>query len=121
SSLRMKLNDAAETALTLPAAVDVQREDLLQLRVISNAIPPPTFQWRKNGVNISGATNDLLKLAAIQLSDSGSYSVIIANGAGSETLGGLFVRAAASSLAMTDRLGDSPLSTEEKFSIRTTN
>jgi trimeric autotransporter adhesin len=36
-----------------------------------------TYQWRKNGVNIPGATSDSLSLSNIASSNAGSYDVII--------------------------------------------
>ncbi len=36
-----------------------------------------TYQWRKNGVNIPGATNTTLNFSNIQLSDNGNYDVVI--------------------------------------------
>jgi hypothetical protein len=42
-----------------------------------------TYQWRKNGVNISGATSDSYTISNVQASDVGAYNVIITNAAGS--------------------------------------
>ena len=42
-----------------------------------------TFQWRKNGVNISGATADSLFIASASLADDAVYSVAISNACGS--------------------------------------
>jgi hypothetical protein len=46
---------------------------------------PLTFQWRKNGTVISGATNASLVLSGATPADAGSYSVVISNAAGSTT------------------------------------
>ncbi len=43
------------------------------------------IQWRKNGVNISGATNGLLEIANARPGDSGNYSVVIGSGSGAIT------------------------------------
>jgi hypothetical protein len=45
--------------------------------------PAPTFQWRKNGVNIAGATNATLTLNAVTLLDGATYSVVATNSVGS--------------------------------------
>ncbi|HWA09944.1 MAG TPA: immunoglobulin domain-containing protein [Opitutaceae bacterium] len=45
----------------------------------------PTYQWRKNGAAISGATSPTLTLIGLQGSDAGSYDVVITNAAGSVT------------------------------------
>lgn len=51
--------------------------------VAANGAPPLTYQWKKNGVEIAGATTDTLALSNVQLSDAGIYSVIVSNSAGS--------------------------------------
>ncbi|HOC55404.1 MAG TPA: immunoglobulin domain-containing protein [Verrucomicrobiota bacterium] len=43
------------------------------------------YQWRKNGVNISGATSATLTLSNVQLSDAAFYRVVVSNAAGSVT------------------------------------
>jgi len=55
------------------------------LSVAAYGLPDPTFQWRKNGTNISGATNTTLIIASTTLADNAAYSVVIANSAGSVT------------------------------------
>ncbi|MDQ6630777.1 MAG: PA14 domain-containing protein [Verrucomicrobiota bacterium] len=43
----------------------------------------PQYQWRKNGVNISGATNRTLDIPNFQVANAGLYSVTISNSLGS--------------------------------------
>ena len=38
-----------------------------------------TYQWKKNGVDIAGATSDTLELTDARLTDAGLYSVIVSN------------------------------------------
>jgi pectin methylesterase-like acyl-CoA thioesterase len=45
-------------------------------------LPEPTYQWRKNGTNIVGATNTTLIISAAKLADNASYSVLVSNSAG---------------------------------------
>lgn len=47
--------------------------------------PPYTYQWLFNGSVIPGETNAILNLYNVKLSDSGYYSVIVGNSAGSIT------------------------------------
>jgi hypothetical protein len=42
-----------------------------------------TYQWRRNGLNLSGATNATLTLTNSTLREAGQYSVAVANFAGS--------------------------------------
>ena len=44
--------------------------------------PPPSYQWRKNGATIAGATNSLLTIPSVKLVDNGTYSVIVSNSVG---------------------------------------
>ncbi len=55
------------------------------LSVTATGTPAPTFQWRKNAANISGATSATLNLANISGADEGSYTVVVTNVAGSVT------------------------------------
>ena len=44
--------------------------------------PPIAMQWQHNGVDIAGATTETLTLANLQVSDSGSYTLVAANALG---------------------------------------
>src|ERR1039457_4053095 len=44
-----------------------------------------SYQWMKNGVNISGATSSSYTISPVQASDAGSYSVLVFNGGVSVT------------------------------------
>jgi hypothetical protein len=57
----------------------------LSVQVASN--PPPSYQWRKDGVDIDGATASTLELSNVQLSDAGDYDVVVSNEEGSVTSG----------------------------------
>ncbi|MDB6092826.1 MAG: hypothetical protein JWM32_388 [Verrucomicrobia bacterium] len=45
--------------------------------------PAPTIQWKKDGVNIAGATSPTLTVANVQAGDGGMYTAVAANSAGS--------------------------------------
>lgn len=44
--------------------------------------PNPTFQWRKNGASLAGATNATFAIASAKLADNAAYSVVVSNSAG---------------------------------------
>ena len=44
-----------------------------------------TYQWMKNGINISGATGTSYTISPVTNSDAGTYEVVISNGGGSVT------------------------------------
>jgi len=51
----------------------------------ADGAPPPSYQWRKNNVNISGATLANYTILSVQTSDSGRYSVVVSNSRGKDT------------------------------------
>ena len=53
------------------------------LTASADGSPAPTFQWRKNGNPIAGATAAILVLSAATLSDAAKYTVVATNSAGS--------------------------------------
>ncbi|HWN95465.1 MAG TPA: immunoglobulin domain-containing protein [Methylomirabilota bacterium] len=53
--------------------------------VIATGAPPISYQWRKNAVNIKGATNSTLTLTNVRSSDTATYTVVISNPGGSVT------------------------------------
>ncbi|MFM1768571.1 MAG: hypothetical protein RJA22_1100 [Verrucomicrobiota bacterium] len=46
---------------------------------------PLTYQWRKGGSPISGATNNFLSLPGVTVADSGNYTVVAVNSDGTAT------------------------------------
>jgi hypothetical protein len=51
----------------------------------ASGAPAPTYQWRKNAVNISGATSSTYSIAAAAPADAGSYDCVAINTCGSAT------------------------------------
>jgi hypothetical protein len=70
----------------------------LSVTVVGN--PDPTLQWRKNEMNIAGATNPSYLLPHAQISDSGIYSVVASNG-------GLPTESAPATIIVSDTVGGS--------------
>jgi fibronectin type 3 domain-containing protein len=52
----------------------------LDLSVIATGTPECTYQWKKNGTDITGATLASYKITPASLADSGSYLVVVTNG-----------------------------------------
>lgn len=46
---------------------------------------PMSYQWKKNGVDVPGATTDTLNFAKLQASDAGRYTLVVQNSIGSVT------------------------------------
>jgi hypothetical protein len=57
--------------------------DDVSLTITASGSAPFTYQWRKDGVPISGATTATLTLTAIQANAAGQYDVVVTNAAGS--------------------------------------
>jgi pectin methylesterase-like acyl-CoA thioesterase len=51
--------------------------------VSATGLPSPSYQWRKNGVNISNATNATYSIVSSLPTDSGTYTVLVTTPAGS--------------------------------------
>ena len=53
--------------------------------VSASGTPPLSYQWRKNTVNIAGATTSSLSLASVTATNAGSYQAVVTNTAGTAT------------------------------------
>jgi hypothetical protein len=53
------------------------------LSVTASGTAPLTYQWRKDGTAIPGATEATYQVASARLADAGNYTVLITNGCGS--------------------------------------
>ncbi|HUG09900.1 MAG TPA: choice-of-anchor tandem repeat GloVer-containing protein [Opitutaceae bacterium] len=82
----------AALTVTAPPAITVQPVsataspgESLTFTVAAAGSGPLSYQWRKNGTPISGATSATLILANIQTGDAGGYDVVVSNAYGSIT------------------------------------
>jgi Immunoglobulin I-set domain/Immunoglobulin domain/Putative binding domain, N-terminal len=80
----------------LPAS-PVEVGGTLTLTATVTGDPAPSFQWKRNGValanggRISGAASATLTITTLEIGDSGSYSVVASNAAGSATSNSLAI------------------------------
>ncbi len=75
----------APAITTQPLSQTVTTGANVNLTVVASGSAPLSYQWKKNGTNISGATSSTLGLNNVQSADAGSYTVVVANSAGSAT------------------------------------
>lgn len=68
-----------------PAALSFNPGQQARLDVTATGTPPLTYQWRKDGTNISGATNATYLINSVAATDAGSYSVVVTNAYGTVT------------------------------------
>ena len=77
--------NVAPSVTAPPASTTVAQGLPVELRVAVAGFPAPTFQWRKDGQNITGATSDTYTIAAAGAGDVGNYEVVVSNSQGSVT------------------------------------
>ncbi len=77
--------NAAPVVTTPPVAQTVTVGGSVTFSVTASGSPAPTYQWRKDGVAISGATSASYTIAHPTTADAGSYDVVVTNGSGSVT------------------------------------
>ncbi|HUL52104.1 MAG TPA: immunoglobulin domain-containing protein [Opitutaceae bacterium] len=78
----------APTLTTQPANLTVNAGDAATFTVAADGSPTPAFQWRKDGVNIAGATTATYTIASATTGDAGTYTAVATNSAGSVTSNG---------------------------------
>ncbi len=75
----------APSFTTQPVSQTVDEGANVNFTAAASGDPTPTFQWRKDGVNIGGATAATLSLTSVGTTDAGSYTVVATNSEGSAT------------------------------------
>ena len=71
------------TIIRHPVSVDGAVGTNISFSVLAQSTSFVTYQWRKNGIPISGATTTNLTLTSIQVSDDAIYDVVITDSVGS--------------------------------------
>jgi formylglycine-generating enzyme required for sulfatase activity/sugar lactone lactonase YvrE len=75
----------APAIASAPVSTTVANGAAATLRVLAQGTAPLTYQWRKDGIPLGGATTATLSLAAVQASQGGSYTVLVSNALGAAT------------------------------------
>ena len=70
---------------TQPASQSATAGDPVNFSVIASGSAPITYQWQLDGTDVAGATAATYQIASAQVSDEGSYTVVVSNPLGSET------------------------------------
>ncbi len=76
---------SAPVITTQPVGVTTTVGSSLSLSAVANGVPAPAYQWRRNGTDIAGATAATYNVSSAQTADSGTYTVVVSNSAGSVT------------------------------------
>jgi hypothetical protein len=86
ATLTVQASVVAPTLITQPASLTVAVGQTATFSVTASGTAPLTYQWRKNGSAITGATGASYTTPATVASDSGSlFTVVVRNGSGSVT------------------------------------
>jgi hypothetical protein len=65
-----------------PVSQAVSAGATVAFSVAATGTSPLSYQWRRNGVNISGATGPALTISNVSVENVGTYSVVVSNSAG---------------------------------------
>ncbi len=76
---------SAPTISQHPAGAELCEGGNVFFTVVGSGDPAPTYQWRKDGANIDGATTQILQLTGVTRDDAGQYDVVLANSCASLT------------------------------------
>jgi hypothetical protein len=68
-----------------PSSSTVTAGQTATFSVTATGTAPLSYQWRKDGAAISGATSSTLTLASVSAANAGTYTVVVTNSAGSVT------------------------------------
>lgn len=75
----------APEIVAAPASLALNAGDRLVWSVAATGDPAPTFQWRRNGTDLPGATGAQFALARVTAAEAGDYTVRVTNTAGAVT------------------------------------
>ena len=75
----------APTVVESPVSAEICKAGSVTFSVTAAGTEPFTYQWRKDGVEIAGATGATLNLDGIAVDDAATYDVVITNECGEAT------------------------------------
>ena len=82
-NVRVEASAVMPAFVTQPLAQTVKLGTNTAFTALASGLPLPNYQWRFNGTNISDATNSSYALAFVAATNTGYYSVVATNLAGS--------------------------------------
>jgi hypothetical protein len=71
--------------ISQPQSQTVIVDSTVTFSVAASGSQPLSYQWRRNGANISGATTASYTISNVQASQAGNYSVVVSNAGGTAT------------------------------------
>jgi hypothetical protein len=85
SSSPIVSNPVAPAITTQPTGRRVLAGSATTFTVVATGNPFPSYAWRKDGVEITGATDSTFVVTEVLPEDAGSYDVVVSNVSGSVT------------------------------------
>jgi hypothetical protein len=108
----------APTITTAPSAVTVGGGQTATFTVVAAGSGTLSYQWKRNGVDIPGATSASYTTPVLAQGDTGSYTVTVSNAVGSVTSGAAALSVGAPGSGFSDTpAAASDLATEAKAAI----
>lgn len=101
STLAQVVIGDAPVILAAPTSESVVAGTHVALSVTAFGADPLTYQWRKNDVDLPGATAATLAFTPVQMSDTGNYSVVVTNPLGSTSSSAATLTVVATAIAPT--------------------
>jgi uncharacterized delta-60 repeat protein len=89
------------TPITGPYTVSNAAGSSLVFRATASGLEPLSYQWKRNGVAIPGATLASYTIASAQASDTGEYTLTVSNSQGTRTTSPSYISIDASAFAGT--------------------
>ena len=92
----LTLSSAGPTITTQPASLTVTTGSSASFTVVATSSSALTYQWKKDGSDLAGATTATYAISAASSTQVGSYTVVVTNfsGATTSTAASLTVNAA---------------------------
>lgn len=87
-TISVAAGSAAPAITSQPGSLTVTAGQQASFSVAATGEPAPTYQWRKDGQNINGATNATYTIATTVGGDAGTYTVVVTNSVSSVTSNG---------------------------------
>lgn len=84
-TLTVEPSQVPPSITTQPQAATANVGDNVTFTVAASGTAPLTYQWRKDGVALNGATSATLVIPNVQASSGGAYSVVVSNAFGAAT------------------------------------
>jgi len=78
-------NDGIPVVVLQPASQKVVFGETATFQALVAGTPPVAFQWKKNGHSITGATTSSYMLPNVQMTDSGTFTLVASNFLGTTT------------------------------------